>query len=213
VKAGNGGFTLLELMIVVGILSILAAIAIPQWHRAAAKARQAEARIQLSNVYAVQSSFAVANESFTLCMMTAGVAAQGSARFYSVGVKNSGTMRTTCGFAGNGVCDANNWNSTGAITRCTLGAVAPAAPTENAPVAATAKILGSRPPAQDADFPTATYGGNVADLSSVDQNSFLVAAIGQISTATPAMPAGCVNEIDVWVINQDKSLGQLCIGL
>jgi len=57
------GFTLIELMIVVAIIGILAAIAIPNFLRFQAKSKQAEARELLSTVYTAEVAyFAEQNE-------------------------------------------------------------------------------------------------------------------------------------------------------
>ncbi len=48
------GFTLLELMVVVAILGILAAIAYPNFVRYVAKSKQAEAKINLAGIYVAQ---------------------------------------------------------------------------------------------------------------------------------------------------------------
>ena len=51
------GFTLIELMIVVAIIGILAAIAIPNFLRFQAKSKQSEARELLSSVYTAEVSY------------------------------------------------------------------------------------------------------------------------------------------------------------
>lgn len=51
------GFSLVELMIVVGIIGILAALAVPRFSAFQAKARQAEAKTNLGQVYTLQESY------------------------------------------------------------------------------------------------------------------------------------------------------------
>lgn len=57
-KLGNQkGFTLIELMIVVAIIGILAAIAIPNFLRYQAQSRQAEARTNLGGIFVAETSY------------------------------------------------------------------------------------------------------------------------------------------------------------
>jgi len=54
---GKKGFTLIELMIVVAIIGILAAIAIPNFLKFQAKSKQSEAKTNLKGVYTAETSY------------------------------------------------------------------------------------------------------------------------------------------------------------
>jgi len=56
-KKGTKGFTLIELMIVVAIIGILAAIAIPNFLRFQAKSRTSEAKTNLKAIYIAQNTY------------------------------------------------------------------------------------------------------------------------------------------------------------
>jgi len=58
------GFTLMELMMVVAIIGILAAIAIPSYQESVRKSRRAEARAQLLEVAQYMQRFYSQNDSF-----------------------------------------------------------------------------------------------------------------------------------------------------
>jgi type IV pilus assembly protein PilA len=56
-QLGEAGFSLIELMIVVAIIGILATIAIPNFNRFQAKAKQSEAKGNLTGLYTAEKSF------------------------------------------------------------------------------------------------------------------------------------------------------------
>lgn len=56
-KKNEQGFTLVELMIVVAIIGVLSAVAIPNFKKYQAKAKTSEARVQLAAVYTAQQAF------------------------------------------------------------------------------------------------------------------------------------------------------------
>ena len=83
------GFTLIELMIVVAILGILAAIAIPNFMRFQAKSRQSEAKTNLGAIGTTAESYRTEFDSYTLqpdgvtlvAFNDLGWAPQGTARY------------------------------------------------------------------------------------------------------------------------------------
>ena len=97
------GFTLIELMIVVAIIGILAAIAIPNFLRFQAKSKQSEARELLSTVYTAESAyFAEQNTYGTLS--NAGFTPSATPKYYT----NIGDTNFTYGTTTfTGTCSAN----------------------------------------------------------------------------------------------------------
>ena len=75
-KTGNSsGLTLIELMIVVVIIAILAALAIPRFMSSAAKSKQSEPKQLLKQIYSMQRAYFMLNENYCLNGVTATTAA------------------------------------------------------------------------------------------------------------------------------------------
>ena len=83
------GFTLIELMIVVAIIGILAAIAIPNFLRFQAKSRQGECKSNLGGIFTAMESFAGQYDTYTTDVAAVGWAPTGTPRYiYGFGVDN-----------------------------------------------------------------------------------------------------------------------------
>ncbi|HBR70807.1 TPA: hypothetical protein DIC20_00635 [Candidatus Dependentiae bacterium] len=64
-KLCERGFTLIELMIVVAIIAFLALIAMPKYLNFVARAKRAEAQINLASLYAAEKAYWVENNAYT----------------------------------------------------------------------------------------------------------------------------------------------------
>lgn len=56
-KLNKKGFSLIELMVAVGIIATLSMIAVPNFQRFAAKAKQANAKTELASIYSFETAF------------------------------------------------------------------------------------------------------------------------------------------------------------
>jgi len=92
-RKSNKGFTLIELMIVVVIIGILAALAIPRFMRSTTKAKQSEAKQLLKQVYTMQRAYRQEFDSYCLNGATASAAAPNA--FAQIGVEIMSTARYT----------------------------------------------------------------------------------------------------------------------
>ncbi len=79
----NGGFTLIELMIVVAIIAILAAIAIPNFMSFVIKTKRSEAKYNLSGIYTAELSYFGEANSFSNSFQTIRWRPEGTIYYYT----------------------------------------------------------------------------------------------------------------------------------
>jgi type IV pilus assembly protein PilA len=87
----QGGFSLVELMVVVAIIGVLASIAVPAVNKYIAKARQSEAKTGLSSLYTSEKAFYAEYTAYHSAFEAIGYSPEGRVR-YNVGFSAAGTV-------------------------------------------------------------------------------------------------------------------------
>lgn len=182
----NKGFSLVELMVVVAIIGILASIAIPSVNKYMAKARQTEAKTNLSSLYTAEKAFAAEYNTYTADFAPLGLQPEGRMR-YNFGFESDGTpaltdlgdfgysgTTTSAGVDADGYCGINT-------TRCT--------------VLVDANVAGFGTPASPPGALTTFTTSNV---------NFVATAQGKISTS--------FSVYDQWDIDDTKNITNPCDG-
>ena len=87
------GFTLVELMVVVAIIGLLSAVAVPNFKKYQAKAKMSEAKLQLSSIYTAESSFYSSYNMYHNCLTYMGYdpGPEAANRYYAVGFNTTAT--------------------------------------------------------------------------------------------------------------------------
>lgn len=87
VKSRTGGFTLIEVMIVVAIIAIIAAVALPSYFGSIKKSRRADAITALNQIAQEQERWRANNSTYTTDLTSTGLkVANPSSGYYTLGV-------------------------------------------------------------------------------------------------------------------------------
>ena len=182
------GFTLVELMVVVAIIGILAAIAIPNYQRYQARTRQSEAKVALSSVYTAEQGFTAEWATYTSCIKRAGVNGDSvEKRYYGFGFNGTNAVTTQCGMTGATAC--NYYTYSGVATQVSCGSGI-----NEVYFAGTAKV----------NTKSIIVTNDALLSGSISQNTFLTTAVGNVSVD---------NVSDVWAIDHNKALSNSVPGI
>jgi type IV pilus assembly protein PilA len=198
------GFTLVELMVVVAIIGLLSAVAIPNFKKYQAKAKMSEAKLQLSAIYTAESSFFSDYTLYASCLRYMGFdpSLERNSRYYAVGFPltgttrnatthtsalNSGLLDASCPAASTAVDGTSNTTDTATYF---LAAKTVGSATVNTLALMTANAAATAGDCTDA---TAVTGGTcLGDQAGTGTMSFNAAAVGFISAdkITGALASG-----------------------
>lgn len=183
------GFSLVELMVVVAIIGILASIAIPSINKYMAKARQSEAKTNLSSLYTSEKAFFAEYNTY-------------DSRFGAIGYTPEGQLRYNIGFtaAGQQAGVAHGYTTPPTDTSFAASVYCGAAGAINANGCAMMNgATGAAPPAIAAAMCTAGGSAAVAGCTTNAAGNFRAGAGARIQST-----GGAVD--DYWTIDDAKVL-------
>ena len=182
-RLSKAGFTLVELMVVVAIIGILSAVAIPNFKRYQAKSKTSEAKLHLASIYSGETALAGDYDSFGTCSEFMGYDRVASGTYYALGF-------STHNATANAKVDSNaGFSSCTSTSNCCGYASATY-------TYAASKAVGGVTASATSLLASSTVGNN--------GTAFVAEAAGRISADTTTF--------DRWTINAQKLLKQSTVG-
>lgn len=187
------GFTLVELMIVVAIIGVLSAVAVPNFQKYQAKAKTSEAKVQLAAAYTAEQAFFGDFGIYHSCLDYMGYnpADEKDSRFYAVGFSNNAAV--------NSLAQASAVNTGLSDTICpnTLNAA------DGTTYYSAGKRIGSIDPIAVPNSSDTSLGAQTLDSTM----TFVIAATGIISSkATGSVDASR------WTMSENKVMTNESVG-
>ena len=192
------GFTLVELMIVVAIIGVLSAVAVPNFQKYQAKAKTSEAKVQLAAAYTSEQAFFGDFGIYATCLSYMGYdpTDEAASRYYAVGFGVAAAIDTNAydSAVNSGLSSTACLRTLGANTQTGAGGLSSfAAGKRIGAIAALSTVLAA----------DSAIGSQTADSTM----TFTIGANGIVSSkaTTHTTSSG-------WTMNQDKVLTNAAVG-
>lgn len=204
----NSGFSLVELMVTVGIIGILASIAVPNYQKYQAKAKAVEAKIQLSKSYSAESFAQISYNTYVSCLNYAGYNPVNTyeSRYYAVGisyVQNVIDSKAVAAGMSSGCITISDMATDASIAR---GSIPKTGAVDN-----NIRLFYAKKSAQkltDINRENVFRDGiyNIAKGTVTDFGVYIIGAVGIISSKVDGSNTPVA---DVWTIDQKKKITHL----